>query len=120
VNIVIEQDDIEFISEGQKVKVQFESLPGHTFNTEIIDIGPEMEFTSRQLSSKGGGNLMSKQDETGAERPINTSYQARAAIDDNSGLLTQGLRGNARISAEWQPIGKRAWRWFMRTFNFHM
>jgi putative peptide zinc metalloprotease protein len=120
VNIVIEQDDIEFISVGQQVKVQFESLPGYTFTTEIIDIGPEMEFTSRQLSSKAGGDLMSKQDETGAERPINTSYQARAAIDDNSGLLTQGLRGNARISAEWQPIGKRAWRWFMRTFNFHM
>ena len=120
VNIVIEQDDIEFINEKQSVKVQFESLPGRTFDTQIIEIGPEMEFTSRQLSSKAGGGLMSKQDESGAERPINTSYQARANLDDASGALVQGLRGNARISAEWQPLGKRAWRWFMRTFNFHM
>jgi hypothetical protein len=79
-----------------------------------------MEFTSRQLSSKAGGEMMSKQDKSGAERPMNTSYQARAAIDDDTGALVPGLRGTARISASWQPLGKRAWRWLMRTFNFHL
>jgi len=120
VNIVIEQDEIEFISENQAVRILFDSLPGQAFESTIIEIGPEMEFTSRQLSSKGGGGLMSKQDASGAERPMNISYQARAAIDDNSGTLVQGLRGTARISANWQPLGKRAWRWIMRTFNFHL
>jgi hypothetical protein len=28
------------------------------------------------------------------------------------------LRGTAKISADWQPIGKRVWRYLVRTFNF--
>ncbi len=120
VNIVIDQDEIEFIRDDQEVKIKLDSLPGRTFESKIIEIGPEMKYTSRQMSSKAGGDLMSKQDSTGVERPISTSYQARAAIDDNSGTLVQGLSGTARISAEWQPLGKRAWRWLMRTFNFRL
>jgi hypothetical protein len=79
-----------------------------------------MEFTSRQLSSKGGGDLMSAQDAGGVERPISTSYQAWARIQDDSGTLMQGLRGTAKVNARWQPLGKRAWRWVMRTFNFRL
>jgi putative peptide zinc metalloprotease protein len=119
-NIVIEQDEIEFVHNDQTVRIKFDALPGRTFESKIIEIGPEMEFTSRQLSSKAGGEMMSKQDKSGAERPMNTSYQARAAIDDDTGALVPGLRGTARISASWQPLGKRAWRWLMRTFNFHL
>ena len=63
---------------------------------------------------------MSEVDETGRARPINTSYQARAAIDDASGTLVQGLRGNAKVAAAWQPLGKRMWRFITRTFNFHL
>jgi hypothetical protein len=51
---------------------------------------------------------------------MTTSYQARAALDDDTGLMVQGLRGTARVSADWQPLGKRAWRYLMRTFNFHL
>ncbi len=120
VNIVIDQDNVEFVREGQHVEIQFDALPGKTFESEIIEIGPEMEYTSRQLSSKGGGELMSQQDAGGAERPINTCYQARAAIDDASGTLIQGLRGTAKVAADWQPLGKRVWRWVMRTFNFKL
>ena len=54
------------------------------------------------------------------ERPINTSYQARAAIDDTQGALVEGLRGTAKISADWQPIGKLVWRYLVRTFNFKL
>ncbi len=118
VNIVVDQDDIEFLRDGQEVRIKFASLPDETFVSTILEIGPEMEYSSRQLSSKGGGELMSQQDETGMERPINTSYQARALIDDKSGTLVQGLRGTAKVAADWQPIGSRVWRWVMRTFNF--
>jgi putative peptide zinc metalloprotease protein len=119
-NIVIDQDDIEFVHVGQDVKIKLDLMPFETFKTTIDEIGPQMEYTSRQLSSKGGGGLMSKQEQGGVERPINTSYQARAAIDDESALLVQGLRGTAKIAADWQPIGKRVWRYIMRTFNFRL
>jgi putative peptide zinc metalloprotease protein len=119
-NIVVDQEDIEFVREGQEVKIKLELMPYRTFHTTITEIGPEMEFSSPQLSSKGGGDLMSKSDNTGVERPINISYQARAAIDDESGTLVQGLRGTAKVAADWQPLGKRLWRYLMRTFNFRL
>ncbi|MGD9723294.1 MAG: biotin/lipoyl-binding protein [Pirellulales bacterium] len=117
-NLVIDQDDIEFVTENQPVAIKLDELPSHTFQSKIAEIGPEMKFASRQLSSQGGGDVMSKADESGAERPINTSYQASAPIDDNNGQLVQGLRGTAKVYAKWQPIGKRVWRYLMRTFNF--
>jgi putative peptide zinc metalloprotease protein len=120
VNIVVDQENIEFVHEGQEVKIKLDEMPYRTFHTTITEIGPEMEYTSPQLSSKGGGELASKQDKSGVERPINISYQARAPIDDDSGKLVQGLRGTAKIAADWQPIGKRVWRYIMRTFNFHL
>jgi putative peptide zinc metalloprotease protein len=118
--LAVDQDDIEFIRENQPVAIRLDELPNQTFHTEIAEIGPELKVTPRQLSSKSGGELMSKSDETGMERPINTSYQARAAIDDSQGALVEGLRGTAKISADWQPIGKRVWRYLVRTFNFKL
>ena len=48
---------------------------------------------------------MSKQDESGVERPINTTYQALADLEDPDGQLIQGLRGTAKVHADWQPLG---------------
>jgi putative peptide zinc metalloprotease protein len=119
-NIVIDQENIEFVHKGQEVKIKLDRLPYTTLESTIDEIGPEMEFSSSQLSSKKGGELMTKVDETGRERPINISYQARADIDDETGTLVQGLRGRAKIDAQWQPLGKRLWRYIMRTFNFRL
>ena len=119
-NLVIDQDDIEFVRQDQEVSIKLDAIPGHTFRSTIEEIGPEMEFASPQLASSGGGDLMSTVDETGSERPTYTSYQARAAIDDPDGDLVQGMRGRAKIYAEWQPLGKRFWRYLMRTFNFSL
>jgi len=119
-NLIVDQDDIEFVHEKQEVAIKLDEMPYRTFYSTIDEIGPEMEYTSRQLSSKGGGELMSKTDESGVERPINISYQARAEIDTDADNLVQGLRGTAKVYADWQPIGKRVWRYLMRTFNFKL
>jgi putative peptide zinc metalloprotease protein len=118
--IVVDQDDVEFVRGGQRVQIKLDLLPYRTFDSTIIDVGPEVEYTSPQLSSKGGGDVMTKSDPTGRDRPIFTSFQARAAIHDESGTLVQGLRGTAKIAAQWQPLGKRLWRFIMRTFNFRL
>jgi putative peptide zinc metalloprotease protein len=117
-HLAIDQDDIEFIRPQLPVAIKLDELPYETFHTTIAEIGPEMKFTPKQLSSKSGGELMSQQDETGTERPISTSFQARADLVDETGSLIEGLRGTAKISAPWQPLGKRLWRYVMRTFNF--
>jgi putative peptide zinc metalloprotease protein len=118
--LVVDQDYIEFIHEDQEVAIKLDEMPYETFYSTIEEIGPEMEFSSRQLSSKTGGELMTKQDASGAERPISTSFQARAPLDDPGGNLVQGLRGTAKVYADWQPLGKRFWRFLVRTFNFDL
>jgi len=119
-DIVIDQDNIEYVYKGQEVKIKLDRLPYRTFESTIDEIGPELEFSSSQLSSRKGGDVMTKVDETGRERPINISYQARADLTDESGTLVQGLRGTAKINAQWQPLGKRLWRYITRTFNFRL
>jgi putative peptide zinc metalloprotease protein len=118
--LYIDQDDIDYVRDGQTVSIMFDEFPYKTFQTAISEIGPEVEVTPHQLSSKGGGEFMSKTDESGQERPLNTSYRARAPVDDPDARLVQGLRGTAKVHAEWQPLGRRLWRYLMRTFNFKL
>jgi putative peptide zinc metalloprotease protein len=121
--LYIDQDDIEFVRPGQHLAIKLDEIPYETFPSEIAEIGEELKFTPRQLSSKSGGELMSKSDEHGTERPINTTFQARCELHlkpEDAGKLVQGLRGTAKIHAEWQPIGKRFWRYLVRTFNFKL
>jgi putative peptide zinc metalloprotease protein len=119
-HLAIDQDDVDFVRADQYVAIKLDELPYQTFYTKIAVIGPEMKVTSRQISSKYGGGLESKSEEGGTERPMNTTYQALAEIDDPSGHLVQGLRGTAKISTAWQPLGQRAWRYLIRTFNFKL
>jgi hypothetical protein len=119
-HILIDQDDIDFIKADQPVAIKLDELPYRTFYSRITEIGPEIKVAPRHLSSKSGGDLMAKQDESGQERPLNTTFQALAAVDDPDGMLIQGLRGTAKISTAWQPLGQRAWRYLVRTFNFKM
>jgi putative peptide zinc metalloprotease protein len=119
-HLAVDQEDVDFIRANQDVAIKLDELPYHTFYSTITEIGPELKFTPRQLSSKTGGELMSKQEEGGMERPINTSYQARAAVDDPKARLVPGLRGTAKVYANWQPLGTRLWRYLIRTFNFKL
>ena len=48
------------------------------------------------------------------------TFQALADLDDPDGTLVQGLRGTAKVYADWQPLGKRFWRYLVRTFNFKL
>jgi putative peptide zinc metalloprotease protein len=121
--LYIDQDDIEFVRPEQALAIKLDEIPYRTFHSKIAEIGEELKLTPRSLSSKSGGELMSKTDESGTERPINTTFQARCNLDleaADAGKLVQGLRGTAKIHAEWQPIGKRVWRYLVRTFNFKL
>ena len=118
--LVVEQDDIEFIQIDQEVAIKLDALPGATFETRITDISLKpLEFTPKQLSNKSGGEVVTKTDPSGAERPQNTSYSVLAPLPDND-LLTIGMRGRCKIHARWQTIGERTWRMITRTFNFKL
>jgi len=120
--LVIDQTERNYVQEGQKVEIKLDELPHDVLHSEITEIAQiDLEFAPETLSTKGGGDLPTITDpETGAERLQNTSYQARAPIDDPELLLRLGLRGRGKIHAKWIPLGTRMWRFISHTFNFKL
>ncbi|MGE3407541.1 MAG: HlyD family efflux transporter periplasmic adaptor subunit [Pirellulales bacterium] len=120
-DLVIDQSDVEFVRIGQTVKLKLDELPGETFVGTIAEISRrDLRVTPRQLSNKSGGELASRTDDAGQERPMSASYLARVALDDPSGLLCVGGRGRASIQVPLQSLGQWGWRWWQRTFHFKL
>jgi len=120
--LVIDQADIDFVALGQSVEIKLDELPHDTFTGTIQEIAQkEMEFSSKRLTAKAGGELSTETDpESGAERPMSTSYQASVPLPDPDRLFRIGLRGSAKIGVRPQTLGQRVWRLFARTFNFKL
>lgn len=119
--LVVDQADIPFVQLGQKVDVMLDELPGRIYRSEITEISPDaLKISSKRLSTKSGGELATKTDESGVERPMSPTYQVRVPLDDSGGLMRLGLRGRAKVYADWQTLGQRTWRLITRTFNFHL
>ncbi len=119
--LVVDQSDIESIHLDQKVKVMLDESPGKIYDGEITEISPEeMKALPKQLSNKSGGSLETKTDESGVSKPASTSYEARVPLDDAEGILIPGLKGEAKISADYHSLGWRTWRFLQRTFHFKL
>lgn len=119
--LVVDQADIPFVKLDQKVEIKLDQLPHDVFVGHITEVSPDvLKVSSKRLSTKAGGELSTKTDESGVERPMSPSYQVRVPIDDPNGLMRLGLRGRAKIYADWQPLGQRFWRFVTRTFNFRL
>jgi putative peptide zinc metalloprotease protein len=120
--LVIDQADRNFVRPGQSVDLKIDELPRHTFSSTVAEIAEsEMKIAPRRMTTKSGGELATKTDpNSGVERPMSTSYQARVPLDDQTGLMRLGLRGTARIYTDWMPLGTRVWRFITHTFNFKL
>ncbi|HEX4132913.1 MAG TPA: hemolysin D [Pirellulales bacterium] len=120
--VVVEQSDVPFLAVGQTVDIKLGALPSHTWRSEVREISSaDVKISPRHLSNKTGGELATKTDPSGVERPLTTSYHVLVyPLDDADGELLIGMRGEAKIYAHWQPVGRRLWRWFSQTFHFKL
>lgn len=119
--LIIDQQDREFITEGQKVELKLEALPGDVIEGKIEEISDsELTYSPSRLSNKAGGELSTETDETGMERPMSTSYQARMSFDDPEGILKIGLSGTAKVYAGKRTLGQRLYRYLANTFRFDL
>jgi len=120
--LVIDQADIDFVAVGPEVEIKLDELPHDTFTGKILKISEEeLDVSPRGLSAKAGGELPTETDPTtGAERPMNTSYQASVPLPDPNGDFRIGLRGRAKVHVRPQTIGQRVWRLVTSTFNFKL
>lgn len=117
--LVIDQGDIEFVAVGQKVEIKLDVLPDRTYVGTLAEISAHaMEFGRTRLGTRAGGDVPTRVDRAGVERPIAPSYQGAVYLEDREGLWQVGLRGRAKIHVAPQSLGYRLWRWIARTFNF--
>jgi putative peptide zinc metalloprotease protein len=120
--LIVDQTDVDFLSNDQTVDVQLDCFPGRTFSGVITDIANgDLRVVDRRLSGKTGGPVTTKSDQaTGKETPQETSYQARVPLDDPEGLLRNGLRGQAKVYAPPETVATRLWRLLTHTFHFRI
>jgi putative peptide zinc metalloprotease protein len=119
--LAIDQNELDFVRTGQPVDLLLASLPGHRLTGKIDRIAEEkMAAVPTRLTARGGGQLATKADAAGIERPLAVVYQANVPLDDPTGQIASGVTGAARIRAAWQPLASRLWRSFCRTFHFEL
>jgi putative peptide zinc metalloprotease protein len=120
--LVIDQADIDLVRRDHEVRLLAKSLPDRAYEGRIKDISLiDVQHVRDTLGTAAGGALNTKQDpNTGATKPLSTSYQASVPLDNSDELLHVGATGTARIYTGWQSIGHRLYRYVIRTFHFSL
>jgi len=119
--LAIDQKDIEFIREQQKVRLLIKQLPGSPIEAEIANVSPaKMKYVPKPLSSKYGGDLVVTTDKDGTDVPHSTHYFVRVPFDAPSNSLLIGTTGTARIEVGHLTCWQRFWRLLKQTFHFEL
>lgn len=118
--LVIDQTDIEFVRLGQTVALKLEALPELTVRGQISEIArADLKATPQHLSTRSGGELPTRPDAQGIERPLTIVYQARVfPLDVPAEIIAGGLRGRARIEVGRQTVAQWCLRTLRHTFRF--
>ena len=119
--LVLSQNDLDFVTEGQEVRLMFDESAYHVFVSHIAYIGPdEMESIPPNLASTSGGPVPAEAKPDGRIQPMETSYQAEVPLEDSRGMFRNGLVGQAQVKIRDRTIFDRLWRYITRTFNFDL
>ena len=119
--LAIAEDDLDFIARQQTVDLYLDQFAGRKFTGRIEQISQqELQAAPQNLSAKAGGELATRTDGSGIERPVATVYQASVPLTDEAGELLIGATGHAKIHAGYEPLAARLWRACRRTFHFEM
>ena len=114
--LVIEQSELKFVRAGQRVRIQFDQLPGEILQGTIGEISQtELKVVPRELAT--GEDVPVRVGPRGLPLPAETSYQARVQLDRHDQTLLVGARGRAKILAEAQPLFRRVYRYLRGTFS---
>jgi putative peptide zinc metalloprotease protein len=116
---IVEQGDVELLREGQAAVLKLDALPEVSFRGQVADIArQELRVSPTSLTNKAGGELATRTDAAGHERPLEVSYQVRVPLEESHPTFRTGTRGVARIQTDHQTLAQRAWRWLGKTFRF--
>jgi putative peptide zinc metalloprotease protein len=117
--VFVDETDVHFVRLGQSVRLQLAMHPTAVLTGEVSEIA-ERNITSvpRELSAEQ--ELASRLDESGARRPVRTTYSVRVRLDHHDVHVLSGARGRAKIAVEPQPLAQRALRALRRTLTVEL
>ncbi|MFM8251091.1 MAG: hemolysin D [Planctomycetota bacterium] len=120
--LVVDQADIELIQIGDRVDMRLDAYPGKVFTSQITQIANnKLEVSPPSLAVQHGGELDTRTDAQGLQRPLHTSYQVRTEPLERDDLVFQlGMRGKGKIATPWRSLSWRVFRYLSRTFHFEL
>jgi putative peptide zinc metalloprotease protein len=105
--VYVDGADVGLLSEGQRVRLQFEVGPAATLTGKVVEVAQRV-VAEVPIEFVADSELASRADETGHRRPLRPTYHVRVSLDDSTAArLVIGARGWAKIEVEPQTLGQR-------------
>lgn len=117
VRVLIDQEQLEFITPGQTVEVLLDQAPWTRLAGELAEIS-EIEIQSVPPALARHADLPQRVDEQGISRPMGTVYQARVNLAETPIDVRIRQTGRARIRTSGLSWFRRMTRWIERTLGF--
>jgi putative peptide zinc metalloprotease protein len=122
--LVIDQNDVEFVHEGQPVEIMLDQTADYVYTNCFIErvSSEDLKISPAHLSSLNGGSLPTKMDAGGVARPLGQIFEALVPLptEDEHNLLRLGLVGRAKITTAPRTLWSRLYRYAAHTFNFEL
>jgi putative peptide zinc metalloprotease protein len=114
--LIIDQGDVQFVRQGQKVRLKLDERPGEILTGIVREVAEiDLKVTPRELLQHE--DVPTRMNEQGRPELISTSYQARVELDGHDYSLLNGTTGTAKIEAAPQSLAARLSRYLSRTFR---
>ena len=115
--LTIDQSDLAFVREGQRVRLRLDEFPGGILRGTVTELAKnDLKIAPRELADES--ELPIRRDHEGVARPATTSYQVRVTLDEHDVPLRVGTRGRGKILVAPQPLGRRLYRACRRLLRF--
>jgi putative peptide zinc metalloprotease protein len=121
--LVIDQGDVEFVAEGQRVEIVLDQSAEYWYVSHIENVSSQdLKVAPTHLSGMHGGPLPTEMTKTGQPAPLSPVFEAIVPLpeDDRHGLLKIGLIGRAKITTAPRTLFNRLYRYVSQTFNFEL
>jgi putative peptide zinc metalloprotease protein len=130
--LVIDQGDVEFVAEGQRVEIMLNQSAEYVYVSEIERVSSDdLKVAPTHLSGTHGGPLPTEMTKSGVAKPLTPAFAAIVPLDkamqidqlpkdDPHRLLKIGLVGRAKITTAPRTLASRLYRYVARTFNFEL
>jgi putative peptide zinc metalloprotease protein len=121
--LVIDQGDVEFVTEGQRVEIILNQSAEIWYGSKIERVSShDLKETPANLSGLHGGPVPTQMSPSGVAEPLSPVFEALVPLptDDPHGLLRIGLVGQAKIKTAPRTLFDRLYRYILRTFNFDL